>query len=227
MNKLFATVAAVALMGMAGQAQAQDKLKIGIITTLSGPPAVLGQQLRNGFQLAVKDTRRQARRPRGRADRAGRRAQARRRGRQGQGAGRARQGRLRGRPDLLQHPDRDHEAGDRQRRLPDQPERRHLELRRQGLQPELLRHLLPERPEPRGAGQVRAGHRHEEGLPAWRRTIQAGKDSLAGFKRYFKGEIADEVYVPLNQLDYSAELVAASPPPSPTRSSCSCRAAWA
>jgi branched-chain amino acid transport system substrate-binding protein len=34
----------------------------------------------------------------------------------------------------------------------------------------------------------------------------AGKDSLAGFKRYFKGEIADEVYVPLNQLDYSAEL---------------------
>ena len=34
----------------------------------------------------------------------------------------------------------------------------------------------------------------------------AGRDSLAGFKSYFKGEIADEVYVPLGQLDYSAEL---------------------
>ncbi len=37
-------------------------------------------------------------------------------------------------------------------------------------------------------------------------NYQAGKDSLAGFKRYFKGEVADEVYVPLGQLDYSAEL---------------------
>src|SRR5215470_17950801 len=35
-------------------AQAQDKLKVGVIATLSGPPAVLGQQLRNGFNLAVK-----------------------------------------------------------------------------------------------------------------------------------------------------------------------------
>jgi branched-chain amino acid transport system substrate-binding protein len=38
-----------------GAAQAQDTLKIGLIATLSGPPAVLGQQLRNGFGLAVKD----------------------------------------------------------------------------------------------------------------------------------------------------------------------------
>ncbi|HXX02768.1 MAG TPA: ABC transporter substrate-binding protein [Xanthobacteraceae bacterium] len=36
-------------------AQAQSNLKIGVIATLSGPPAVLGQQLRNGFALAVKD----------------------------------------------------------------------------------------------------------------------------------------------------------------------------
>jgi branched-chain amino acid transport system substrate-binding protein len=45
-------------------------------------------------------------------------------------------------------------------------------------------------------------------------NYQAGKDALAGFKRYFKGEIADEVYVPLNQLDYSAELskIAAAQP---------------
>src|SRR5262249_736118 len=37
-------------------------------------------------------------------------------------------------------------------------------------------------------------------------NYQAGKDSIAGFKRYYKGEILDEVYVPLNQLDYQAEL---------------------
>ena len=45
--------AAMSLAAVTG-AQAQEKLKIGIIATLSGPPAVLGQQLRNGFNLAVK-----------------------------------------------------------------------------------------------------------------------------------------------------------------------------
>ena len=37
-------------------------------------------------------------------------------------------------------------------------------------------------------------------------NYQSGKDQLTGFKRRFKGEIVDEVYVPLGQLDYSAEL---------------------
>jgi len=34
----------------------------------------------------------------------------------------------------------------------------------------------------------------------------AGKDALTGFKRYYKGEIAIESYTPLTQLDYGAEL---------------------
>lgn len=34
----------------------------------------------------------------------------------------------------------------------------------------------------------------------------AGKDALAGFKRYYKGEVVQEVYTPLSQLDYGAEL---------------------
>jgi len=34
----------------------------------------------------------------------------------------------------------------------------------------------------------------------------AGKDALAGFKRFFKGEIAGEVYTPTSQLDFSAEI---------------------
>jgi len=34
----------------------------------------------------------------------------------------------------------------------------------------------------------------------------AGKDALAGFKRFFKGQVAMEAYTPLSQLDYGAEL---------------------
>src|SRR3989442_12858381 len=48
-------LAAAAMSLAATGAQAQEKLKIGVIATLSGPPAVLGQQLRNGFNLAVKN----------------------------------------------------------------------------------------------------------------------------------------------------------------------------
>jgi branched-chain amino acid transport system substrate-binding protein len=36
----------------------------------------------------------------------------------------------------------------------------------------------------------------------------AGKDHLAGFKRYYKGAIAGEVYTKLGQADYAAELAA-------------------
>jgi branched-chain amino acid transport system substrate-binding protein len=37
-------------------------------------------------------------------------------------------------------------------------------------------------------------------------NYQAGKDAVAGFRRAFRGEISDEIYVPLTQLDFSAEL---------------------
>jgi branched-chain amino acid transport system substrate-binding protein len=45
-------------------------------------------------------------------------------------------------------------------------------------------------------------------------NYQAGKDALAGVKSHFKGEIVDEVYTPLGQLDFQAELtkIAASKP---------------
>jgi branched-chain amino acid transport system substrate-binding protein len=39
----------------AGPAVAQDKIKVGVLVTLSGPAAVLGQQARDGFALALKD----------------------------------------------------------------------------------------------------------------------------------------------------------------------------
>lgn len=37
-------------------------------------------------------------------------------------------------------------------------------------------------------------------------NYQAGKDMLTGFKRYFKGRIADEVYTKLGQQDYQTEI---------------------
>ncbi|QDL93948.1 ABC transporter substrate-binding protein (plasmid) [Paroceanicella profunda] len=37
-------------------------------------------------------------------------------------------------------------------------------------------------------------------------NYQAGKDSLAGFKHSYKGGVAGEIYTPLGQLDFSAEL---------------------
>src|SRR5881394_2316404 len=37
-------------------------------------------------------------------------------------------------------------------------------------------------------------------------NYQAGKDSLTGFKRYYKGQVVAEVYTQLGQLDYAAEL---------------------
>src|SRR5258708_27377728 len=46
--------AAAALACAASAASAQEKIKIGLVTTLSGPPAALGVQQRNGFQLALK-----------------------------------------------------------------------------------------------------------------------------------------------------------------------------
>ena len=33
-----------------------------------------------------------------------------------------------------------------------------------------------------------------------------GKDKIAGLKRFYRGQISDEMYTPLNQLDFSAEL---------------------
>ncbi len=37
-------------------------------------------------------------------------------------------------------------------------------------------------------------------------NYQAGKDFIAGFKRYYKGQVLDEVYTQVNQPDYSAEI---------------------
>jgi len=37
-------------------------------------------------------------------------------------------------------------------------------------------------------------------------NYQAGRDAMAGFKRHFRGEIVDEAFTPLGHLDFAAEL---------------------
>ena len=54
-QSLTLTGLAVVLGVVAAPAAAQEKIKIGVITTLSGPAAVLGQQSRDGLQLGIKD----------------------------------------------------------------------------------------------------------------------------------------------------------------------------
>ena len=48
-------VATAAFVLIVNAAVAQDKIRIGLIYTLSGPASALGQQSKNGFELALKD----------------------------------------------------------------------------------------------------------------------------------------------------------------------------
>jgi len=47
------TCAAAAAFAVAGPASAQQKVKIGFITTLSGPPAVIGKHMKDSVELAL------------------------------------------------------------------------------------------------------------------------------------------------------------------------------
>ena len=45
---------AVALLAFSVSAHAADRVKVGFISTLSGPSAAIGVDIRDAFQLAVK-----------------------------------------------------------------------------------------------------------------------------------------------------------------------------
>ena len=54
MARSLLTAAALSLVAVTG-ASAQEKVRVGLIYTLTGPPSALGQQSRNAFELAVKE----------------------------------------------------------------------------------------------------------------------------------------------------------------------------
>jgi branched-chain amino acid transport system substrate-binding protein len=211
--KTFVLLAAAAVILGGTGAQGQEKLKIGIIATLSGPPAVLGQQLRNGFNLAVKDLN-------------------------GKLGGRDVEvivvdDELK--PDL---------AVNKVKTLVDRDKVDFVvgpifsNILAAIMKPvteggAIL--ISPNAGTSNFAGKecnpnffvtsyqndqvfaVSGKHAQDTGIKKaflMAPNYQAGKDALAGFKNFFKGDIADEVYVPLNQLDFSAELakIAAAKP---------------
>src|SRR5262249_2332526 len=206
MNKsVVALVSGTLLALTCGVAGAQDKLKVGVIATLSGPPAVLGQQLRNGFQLAVKnmggklggrDVEIIVQDDELKPDVAVSKAKA-----------------------VVERDKVDFVVG---------PIFSNILIAIMKPVTDTGAFLIsPNAGTSNFAGkdcnanffvtsyqndqnhEVLGKYAQDKGMKRvfiMAPNYQAGKDSLAGFKRYFKSEVVDEVYVPLNQLDYSAEL---------------------
>jgi len=194
-------------------AMAQEKLKVGVLVTLSGPPAVLGQQARNGFQLAVKqlggklggrDTEVIVQDDELKPDVAVTKAKA-----------------------LVDRDKVDFVVGPIFSNI--------LVAMMKPVTEGGAILISPNAGTSNFAGkdcnanffvtsyqndqvhEVLGKYAQDKGIKTafiMAPNYPAGKDSLAGFKRYFKGEILDEVYVPLGQLDYSAELskIAAAKP---------------
>ena len=54
-SRLTLAALGVAALGFAGSASAEDPVKIGMITTLSGPAGYLGEDARDGFLLAMDE----------------------------------------------------------------------------------------------------------------------------------------------------------------------------
>ena len=199
-------LAAIALCAAAAPpASAQEKLKIGLISTLSGPPAVIGQQQRNGFNLGLKQLG-------GRL--AGHEAEL-----------IVQDDELK--PDLAVSKVKTMLDRDKVDFVIGPVFSNVLQAIIKPVTDHDVTLISPNAGPSSFAGKecnpnlfvtsyqndqihaVLGKHAQDSGMKKvflMAPNYQAGKDAMAGFKLYFKGEIADEVYVPLGQLDFSAEL---------------------
>jgi branched-chain amino acid transport system substrate-binding protein len=220
MKGLSVSAAAVALaLGVTGAATsftgalAQEKLKVGLLFTLSGPPAVLGQQARNGFQLAVKDLG-------------------------GKLGGRDTEVIVQDdelKPDVAVTKAKAFIDRDKVDFVVGPIFSNILVAIMKPVTDGGAILISPNAGTSNFAGkecnpnffvtsyqndqvhEVLGKYAQDKGMKTafiMAPNYPAGKDSLAGFKRYFKGQVLDEIYVPLGQLDYSAELsrIAAAKP---------------
>ena len=214
MKKFSTLVAATAVLALAASAaSAQEKLKIGFIATLSGPPAVLGQQLRNGFLLAVKELG-------------------------GKLGGREAEVLVQDdelKPDVavtkvrafVERDKVDFVVGPVFSNIAQAIMKPATEGGAILISPnagtsnfagkECNANFFVTSYQNDQVHEVLGKYAQDTGIKKafiMAPNYQAGKDSLAGFKNYFKGEVVDEVYVPLGQLDYSAEIakIAAAQP---------------
>jgi branched-chain amino acid transport system substrate-binding protein len=206
MHKLFAGVSLLALTAFAsGDAAAQEKLKIGVIASLSGPPAVLGQQLRNGVQLAVKNL----------GGKLG--------GREVElvivddelkpdvGVTRAQALVDRDQVEFVIGPVFSNILGaimapvTKSGAILISPNAGTSNFAGKDCNPNFFVTSYQNDQVFGTAGK----YAQDEGIKSvflMAPNYQAGKDALNGFKSFYKGQVADEVYVPLGHLDYSAEL---------------------
>ena len=210
---LSAAAAAFILVAGASAATAQDKVKVGVLVTLSGPPAVLGQQARNGFQLAVKELG-------------------------GKLGGRDAEIIVQDdelKPDVAVTKAKAFVDRDKVDFVVGPIFSNILVAIMKPVTDGGAILISPNAGTSNFAGkdcnanffvtsyqndqvhEVLGKYAQDKGMKTafiMAPNYPAGKDSLAGFKRYFKGEVVDEVYVPLGQLDYSAELskIAAAKP---------------
>ncbi len=203
MSKKFLAVIAAAALALS--AQAADRIKVGFISTLSGPSAALGVDIRDGFQLAVKMNG----------------------GKLGGVPAEVLVG------DDQFKPDVGRQLAERYVRLEKvnfltgivfsnillaaapmawdnkiiyvSPNAAPSPLAGKQCNPYFFVASWPNDAYHEAAGK----HATDKGYKSAyliAPNYQAGKDSLAGFKRFYKGTIAAEVYTQLGQLDYAAEL---------------------
>jgi branched-chain amino acid transport system substrate-binding protein len=203
LSRLAGAVAALALSAAA--AGAQEKVKIGFIATLSGPPAVLGQQLRNGLQLAVKTLGGKL---------GGREAEiivADDELKPDVAVTKVRAFVERDKVDFVVGPVFSNIAQAIMKPATEggailvSPNAGTSNFAGKECNPNFFVTSYQNDQ----VHEVLGKYAQDSGIKKafiMAPNYQAGKDALAGFKNFFKGEIADEVYVPLGQLDYSAEL---------------------
>ena len=201
-SRILAIAAAAAF---ACGAQAADKIKVGFISTLSGPSAALGVDIRDGFQLAIKMNG-------------------------GKLGGLPAEVLV---ADDQFKPEVGRQAADKHVKLDKvnfltgmvfsnimlasvpvafenkviyvSPNAAPSPLAGKDCNPYLFVASWPNDAYHEAAGQ-HATNRGYKNTYLIAPNYQAGKDSLAGFKRFYKGKVSAEVYTQLGQLDYSAEL---------------------
>lgn len=214
MSRSFGLLASVLMLGLASTAHAQEKVKIGLLVTLSGPPAAVGQHIRNGAELALtelggklggQDVEFVIQDDELKPDVAVTKAKAM--------VERDHVSVVIGPvfSNILQaiiKPITDNDA------ILISPNPGTSNFAGKQCNPNFFVTSIQNDQGTEALGKYANDNAIKEVISIVP-NYQAGRDMVGGFKRTFKGDMADEMYVPLNQLDFSAELarIAAAKPP--------------
>ncbi|SIS71300.1 ABC transporter substrate-binding protein [Paracoccus saliphilus] len=203
-RNIIALLAATTCLAGPAMAQDDDTLKIGLILTLSGPGAVLGEMSRDGFQLAAEEI----------GDIGGMKTEiviADAEQKPDIAANKARELVERDEVDIVVGPIFSNILGAIHKPVTDSG----AILISPNAGPSVYAgaecnpNFFATSYQNDQMHEVMGAHAQEEGYQnvfLLAPNYQAGKDSLAGFKHSYDGEIAGEIYTQLGQLDYSAEL---------------------